>query len=58
MALLLGPLLYRHVFHKGAKPQSHDIGPQAAKAFWRAHAIDQERTNRRARAGKSLQETT
>jgi AcrR family transcriptional regulator len=36
MALLLGPILYRHVFHKGAKPQSHDIGPQVAEAFWLA----------------------
>jgi AcrR family transcriptional regulator len=43
MALLLGPLLYRHVFHKEAHANSHDIGPAIAAAFWRAHALDKER---------------
>jgi AcrR family transcriptional regulator len=38
MALLLGPLLYNHIFHRGTK--NNDIGPRSAEAFWRAHAID------------------
>ena len=40
MALLLGPVLYRHIFHKtGGHCESGDIGPQTAEAFYRAHAI-------------------
>ncbi len=39
MALLLGPMLYRHIFDKRPKPQEEDIGPQVAEAFVRAHAI-------------------
>jgi AcrR family transcriptional regulator len=36
MALLLGPMLYAHVFHReqSTKP---DLGPVTAQAFWRAH---------------------
>jgi AcrR family transcriptional regulator len=39
MALLLGPMLYTHIFLKQARQRPHDIGPQTAAAFWRAHAI-------------------
>jgi len=40
MALLLGPILYRHIFGTEAQPKSHDIGPQVAEVFCRAWAID------------------
>jgi AcrR family transcriptional regulator len=42
MALLLGPVLYRHIFQKGSQLKSYDIGPKIAEAFWRAHAIEQK----------------
>ena len=38
MALLLGPMLYAHVFQKEQKPTAPDLGPLTAKAFWRAHS--------------------
>jgi AcrR family transcriptional regulator len=40
IALLLGPMLYSHIFQKGRGPQSPDIGPQVAEAFWRAYRTD------------------
>jgi AcrR family transcriptional regulator len=36
MALLLGPMLYRHVFAKGSCESNEDLGRQTAEAFWRA----------------------
>jgi AcrR family transcriptional regulator len=39
MALLLGPMLYEHVFHKEAHAGSDDFGRLAAESFWRAHSI-------------------
>ena len=39
MAQLLGPLMYRHIFHRDTHPNAHDIGDEVAKAFWRAYAI-------------------
>ncbi|HTJ29166.1 MAG TPA: TetR/AcrR family transcriptional regulator [Acidobacteriaceae bacterium] len=39
MAQLLGPLMYRHIFHKDTHPNAHDIGEEVAKAFWRAYAL-------------------
>ena len=36
IALLLGPMLYSHIFQKEGKPNP-DIGPRVAEAFWRAH---------------------
>jgi hypothetical protein len=39
MALLLGPILYRHILHKGAPQSPADIGPRVAEAFFRAHAV-------------------
>jgi len=38
MALLLGPMLYAHVFHKEQHPSAPDLGPLTAQAFWRAHS--------------------
>jgi AcrR family transcriptional regulator len=38
MALLLGPMLYAHVFHKDQHPNSPDLGPVTAQTFWRAHS--------------------
>jgi len=38
MALLLGPMLYMHVFHRD-ETNPNDIGPEVARVFWRAHAI-------------------
>lgn len=37
IALLLGPLLYAHVFHKDAPSQAPDLGPISAATFWRAN---------------------
>ena len=40
MALLLGPVLYGHVFHKESHPEPFDFGGEAAKSFWRAYGIE------------------
>jgi AcrR family transcriptional regulator len=37
MALLLGPMLYAHVFNKEEGPSKTDLGPVTAQAFWRAY---------------------
>jgi hypothetical protein len=42
MALLLGPLLYRHIFHRGDPSASSDFGHVAAESFWRAHSTGGE----------------
>jgi AcrR family transcriptional regulator len=39
MALLLGPLLYGHIFHRGMQPRFRDLGQVAAESFWRAYGI-------------------
>jgi hypothetical protein len=39
MALLLGPLLYGHVFNRGRQQGGPDLGHVAADSFWRAHAM-------------------
>ena len=38
MALLLGPMLYAHVFQRDQNPKMPDIGPMTAQTFWRAHS--------------------
>ncbi len=38
MALLLGPMLYRHIFAKGSSASDDDLGRQTAEAFCRAFA--------------------
>jgi AcrR family transcriptional regulator len=38
VSLLLGPVLYTHIFQKESLTKAPDIGPKAAEAFWRAHS--------------------
>jgi AcrR family transcriptional regulator len=40
VSLLLGPVLYTHIFQKDRKRKAPDIGPRAAEAFWRAFRTD------------------
>jgi AcrR family transcriptional regulator len=40
MALLLGPLLYGHIFHKEAHAGPFDFGRSAAESFWRAYRVE------------------
>jgi Tetracyclin repressor-like, C-terminal domain len=49
MALLLGPMLYAHVFQREQTTKTPDIGPLTAQAFWRAHC--QVREDRIEKAG-------
>jgi AcrR family transcriptional regulator len=42
MAQLLGPMMYRHIFHKDTHPDAHDIGEEVAKAFWRAYVLPEK----------------
>lgn len=49
ISLLLGPVLYTHIFQKEQLPKAPDIGPKAAEAFWRAYS--QARKERLHRAG-------
>lgn len=51
MALLLGPMLYAHVFHKDQGSNKPDLGPVTAETFWRAH--QQVRKDRIEKAGVS-----
>jgi AcrR family transcriptional regulator len=39
MALLLGPLLYGHIFHRESAAGPYDFGRTAAESFWRAYGI-------------------
>jgi AcrR family transcriptional regulator len=48
MALLLGPLLYGHIFHKESHAGPYDFGRVAAESFWRAYGVgDRKGRNRR-----------
>lgn len=38
LALLLGPMLYSHVFVREKKPSPPEFGQNVAEAFWRAHS--------------------
>lgn len=49
VSLLLGPVLYTHIFQKERLPKAPDIGPKAAESFWRAYS--QARQERLAQAG-------
>jgi AcrR family transcriptional regulator len=51
MALLLGPMLYAHVFHKDQSESKPDLGPVTAETFWRAY--QQARKERIEKAGIS-----
>jgi AcrR family transcriptional regulator len=43
MALLLGPMLYAHIFQCEQNPNAPDIGPLTAQAFWRANTQFREK---------------
>jgi len=49
VALLLGPMLYAHIFSKEDPSRKPDLGPISAATFWRAHS--QNRTERVAQLG-------
>lgn len=38
VSLLLGPVLYTHIFQRERLPKAPDIGPKAAESFWRAYS--------------------
>lgn len=38
VALLLGPMLYSHIFQREKKPVPPEFGGSVAEAFWRAHS--------------------
>jgi len=38
-ALLLGPMLYQHIFHLRFGEEKREIGEKVAEAFWTAHAV-------------------
>ena len=38
VALLLGPMLYAHIFSKDDPANKPDLGPVSAASFWRAHS--------------------
>jgi hypothetical protein len=37
VSLLLGLVIYAHIFQKDRLSNAPDIGPKSAEAFWRAH---------------------
>src|SRR6202453_1705134 len=45
MALLLGPVLYGHIFHRADLAGSRDFGSKAAESFWRAYGIGEAGTS-------------
>jgi AcrR family transcriptional regulator len=49
VSLLLGPILYTHIFQKDRSTKAPDIGPKAAEAFWRAFSIDRAHHGERKR---------
>ena len=52
MALLLGPMLYAHVFHKEKPANAPDLGPLTAQAFWRAHSLNRKEQIKKAGISK------
>jgi AcrR family transcriptional regulator len=48
VSLLLGPVLYTHIFQKERLPKAPDIGPKAAEAFWRAHSQARQQSIKKA----------
>jgi hypothetical protein len=52
MALLLGPMLYAHVFHKEQHPNAPDLGPITAETFWRAHSQNRKEQIKKAEVSK------
>jgi len=53
IALLLGPLLYAHVFNKDEPSRAPDLGPISAANFWRAHQQNRRDRIEDARASMS-----
>jgi AcrR family transcriptional regulator len=53
IALLLGPMLYRHIFQKERSPKAPDIGSQVAESFWRAFSKARKEGIKRAGIKKS-----
>jgi hypothetical protein len=55
MALLLGPMLYGHIFHRGNPSGPKDLGRVAAESFWRAFGIGSKNSETvdRGRGGKA-----
>lgn len=51
VSLLLGPVLYTHIFQKERLAKAPDIGPKAAEAFWRAHCTSKPAQIRRVKHG-------
>lgn len=45
-ALLVGPMLYRHILVKNSATKLEDIGPQVAEAFCRAHLVQDKKMRR------------
>ena len=42
VALLLGPMLYAHIFNKEDPARARDLGPVSAETFWRAHSYNRK----------------
>jgi AcrR family transcriptional regulator len=40
LALMLGPILYAHIFQQGNPPPVVDLGRKTAEAFWRAFSVE------------------
>jgi AcrR family transcriptional regulator len=53
ISLLLGPMLYTHIFQRGHVANVPDMGPQAAESFWRAFAQARQEGIERAGIQKS-----
>jgi AcrR family transcriptional regulator len=53
ISLLLGPMLYTHIFQRGHVPNVPDMGPKAAESFWRAYAQARQKGIERAGIPKS-----
>jgi AcrR family transcriptional regulator len=48
IALLMGPMLYRHILGKGMASKLEDIGPRVAETFCRAYLIKSESVSKMA----------
>ena len=46
MALLLGPLLYGHIFYKESMKKPFDLGRLTAESFWRAFRVEGQDTRK------------
>lgn len=46
IALLLGPMLYGHIFHKETATRPFDFGKLAAESFWRAYRVAEPDTGK------------